>query len=430
MDLDLILKLIKGGESERVEFKRDATRDIHKEVCALANADGGYILIGIDDEGDIVGCNVKKVLDALANSVQSIIPPPKIKTHKLSLGDKDVLVVEVEKSSTLCSVGGVAYIRIGTGIRPLSIQEIITISAELGTINWDEVPSVSVEHINMGYVRWFFKTMERTRGKTIPEDMWMKYLKSVKAVKGDKLTNAGVLFFTDASEFLNCKCRLVFVDGEPRGSKEYEGPVWKIIEDVFTDIARELKRTEVVVATRRVRIEEYPLRALREAIINAFAHRNYAIPSDVRIFVHPDRIVVRSPGGLMPGVDLGDPEHIPRNPALCQLLYDAGFIEKYGYGIVMIREECEKHPLVSVEFKATANKFEVIFKKDVGSLLDEIDKNILKILSTPKRSGEIAKELGISKPTVLSHLKKLEGLGLVKKEGMGPQVKYRVTKIE
>jgi ATP-dependent DNA helicase RecG len=427
MNLSFVLKLIKEGESERIEFKRDVTKDIYKEVCALANADGGYILIGIDDEGDIIGCDVKKVLDTIANSLQSITPPPKIKTHKFSIENKDVIVIEVEKSNTLCSVGGVAYIRIGTGIRPLSIQEIITLSAELGTINWDEMPSVGVEHINMDYVRWFFETMERARGKKISEEMWMKYLKSVKAVKGDKLTNAGVLFFTDASRFLQCKCRVVFIDEEPRSSKEYEGPVWKMIDEVFADIAREVQRIDVVVVTKRIKIEEYPLRALREAIINAFAHRNYAIQSDIRIFIYPDRIVIRNPGGLMPGVDLNDPEHIPRNPALCQLLYDTGFIEKYGCGIVMIREECKKHPLVTVEFKATANKFEVIFKKDVQSILEEIDRNILKILSTPKRSGEIAKELGISKPTVLSHLKKLEGLGLVKKEGISPHIKYRTV---
>ena len=427
MNLSFLLKLIKEGESERIEFKRDVTKDIYKEVCALANANGGYILIGVDDEGDIIGCDAKKALDILANSLQSITPPPKIKTHKLSIENKDIVVVEVEKSNTLCSVGGVAYIRIGTGIRPLSIQEIITLSTELGTINWDEMPSISVEHINMDYVRWFFETMERARGKKIPKEMWMKYLKSVKAVKGDKLTNAGVLFFTDASKFLPCKCRVVFIDEEPRSSKEYEGPVWRMIDEVFADIAREVQRIEVVIATKRIKIEEYPLRALREAIINAFAHRNYAIQSDIRIFIHPNRIVIRNPGGLMPGVDLNDPEHIPRNPALCQLLYDTGFIEKYGYGIIMIREECKKHPLVTVEFKATPNKFEVIFKKDVQSILEEIDKSILKILSTPKRSSEIAKELGISKPTVLSHLKKLEGLGLVKKEGRSPHIKYRTV---
>jgi|Deesub1362A_J573_1020465.scaffolds.fasta_scaffold20098_2 ATP-dependent DNA helicase RecG len=90
--------------------------------------------------------------------VQSIISPPRIKTHRFSVEDKEILVIKVEKSGSLCSVGGTAYIRIGTGIRPLSIQEIITLSTELGTVNWDEVPLISIEHINMDHIKWFFKT--------------------------------------------------------------------------------------------------------------------------------------------------------------------------------------------------------------------------------------------------------------------------------
>jgi DNA-binding MarR family transcriptional regulator len=60
-------------------------------------------------------------------------------------------------------------------------------------------------------------------------------------------------------------------------------------------------------------------------------------------------------------------------------------------------------------------------------MLDGVDENILKVLSTSKKSSEIAKEIGVSKPTVVAHLKKLEGLGLVKKEGGRPQTKYRIA---
>jgi len=59
MDLNFVVRLIKEGESERVEFKRRITKDVHKEICAFANADGGYVIIGIDDDGNVVGCNVK-----------------------------------------------------------------------------------------------------------------------------------------------------------------------------------------------------------------------------------------------------------------------------------------------------------------------------------------------------------------------------------
>ncbi len=428
MDINVILRLIKEGESEKVEFKKQATKDIYKEICAFANTDGGFLLVGIDDKGNIVGCDVKKNMEVITSSVQSIMPPPKIKTKKARLDDKNILVVEIAKSDVLCSVGGVAYIRIGSGIRPLSIQEILMLSSEFGTVSWDEIPTIDLDKINKDYVSWFFKTMESVRGKSTPRNMWFKYLRSIKAIKGNKLTNAGILFFTDANEFINhSKCKIIFVEDEPKSSKEYEGPIWKVIDDVIKEIIRETSKMEVVVGVKRIKVEEYPLRALREAIINAFAHRNYAIPSEIKVFIHPDKIVIRNPGGLMPGVDLNEPEHIPRNPVICQLLYDAGFIEKYGYGIITIRKECEKHPFVNVEFKTAPNKFEVIFKKDMTKLIDETDEKILALLITPKKSSEIAKEIGLSKPTIIERLKRLEKLKLIKKEGKGPRIRYRVV---
>ena len=188
------------------------------------------------------------------------------------------------------------------------------------------------------------------------------------------------------------------------------------------------KTLEVVVGTKRMKLPEYPPRAVREALINAFAHRNYAIPSDIRIFIHPNKLVIRNPGGLMPGVDLNDPEHVPRNPNLCQLFYDVGYIEKYGYGIRMIREECKRHGLVSVDFKSPPNRFEVVFKKRTEELLDNVDRKILQLLVIPRRSGEISEAIGLSKPAVVERLKKLESLGLIRKTGRGAHVKYVVRK--
>ncbi|MDQ1253117.1 MAG: ATP-dependent helicase RecG [Euryarchaeota archaeon] len=145
--------------------------------------------------------------------------------------------------------------------------------------------------------------------------------------------------------------------------KEYEGPIWKCIESVYEDMLRIIKKVEFLKGTRRVKMEEYPPGALREAIINAVSHRNYIINADVRIFIYPDRIEIKNPGGLLPGVDLDDPDHVPRNPSICSLLYDTGFIERYGYGIQLIKNETENHPLCSVTFKPDPNRFAVIFKK-------------------------------------------------------------------
>jgi len=430
MDVNKLITLIKEGENERIEFKTRAQKDIAKEICALTNANGGYILVGVNDEGKIVGCDPKRDLEVISSTVQAITPPVKIKTKIVEVGDKNVLVVEVPKSETLCSIGGVAYIRIGSGIRPLSIQEVLMLSSELGVLTWDEFPALELSEMVDEYVKWFFSSMEKARGRKIKREDWLRYLRSAKAIKGDKLTNTGVLFFTNAQNYIpHSGCRIVkIVNDEPVWSKEFTGPVWKIIDEVFTELMEHFKTLEVVVGIKRMKLPEYPPRAVREALINAFAHRNYAIPSDIRIFIHPNKLVIRNPGGLMPGVDLNDPEHVPRNPNLCQLFYDVGYIEKYGYGIRMIREECKRHGLVSVDFKSSPNRFEVVFKKRTEELLDNVDRKILQLLVIPRRSGEISEAIGLSKPAVVERLKKLESLGLIRKTGRGAHVKYVVRK--
>jgi len=430
MDVDELLELIKEGESEGVEFKRTATPDVAREICAMANANGGYILIGVSDEGKILGCDPMKVREVLASSLQNITPPISVRTNVIDIGGRKIVVVEVPRSKTLCSIGGVAYIRVGSGIRPLSIQEILMLSSELGTITWDEFPAVGISNIKEEYVEWFFSAMREARERDIPREDWNRYLRSARAVKGEKLTNAGVLFFTDAQEFIpHSTGRIIRVENDqPVWSREFSGPVWKVIDEMYSELISQIGSVEVVVGARRRKLPEYPPRAIREAIINAFAHRNYAIPADVRVFLHPDRLVIRNPGGLMPGVDLNDPEHVPRNPHLCGLLYDSGYIEKYGYGLRMIKSECEKHGLVEVEFRSSANRFEVVFKKASEKMLDEIDRKIIEFLSIPRRSSEIAEHTGISKPSVLKRLKKLESLGIVRAIGSGSQRRYTLNR--
>ena len=304
------------------------------------------------------------------------------------------------------------------------------LSTELGIIAWDEAPATALAEAEPGFVDWFFSALERSRGKTIAEEDRNRYLRSAGGIRDGMLTNAGVLFFTDAGEYIpHARIRMIRMEGEePVWSREFEGPVWKVIESVYTSLLAEIRKIEVVVGTRRVKVDEYPKRAIREAIINAVAHRNYTISADIRIFLNPDGIEIRNPGGLMPGVDIADPEHVPRNPALSNLLYDAGFIERYGYGIRLIRHEVAEHPFCSVTFSTLPNRFSVIFKKQTDSLIDETDQKILGAIHNPRRSSEIAGEVGLSRPTGVRRVKTLEGLGLVRREGAGAHTRYVATR--
>ncbi len=428
MDINDLLDIIKHGENERIEFKRSISKDIANQVVAMANAVGGHILIGVDDDGSIVGTDTKKANDRLTNSLQSIMPSPEVTVSTVEIGGQDLLIIEVQPSEALLSIGGVAYIRIGAGIRPLSIQEVLTLSIELGTFEWDKVPILPIDDARGEYTDWFFKRLEETRGRSIDDDARNRYLRSAGAVKGDQLTNAGALFFTNADETVSqSRLRLIYMsNGEPEASKEFHGPIWRMVDDALTDLRREYGGRDLVVGVRRLRVGDIPVKVLREALINAVAHRSYAIQADVRVFVHPDHVEIRNPGGLMPGVDLEDPEHIPRNPSLCNLLFDAGLIERYGYGIKMMRSTLDEHEDIKLEIQTRPGIFKLIISIDIEPLLDETDRRIVEILFEPKSSGELAKSLGVSKPTILSRVDKLEALGLVKQVGNGPATKYVV----
>jgi len=429
MDLNRFLDLVRTGENEHIEFKRSLGNDINRVVVAFANADGGTILVGVEDDGSIVGCDSRASGRELTNAVQSVVPSPRLRTDLMTIHDKDVLIIEVERMDGLCAIGGVAYIRIGAGIRPLSIQEVVSLSSELGMIHWDESPRLPYDEADHSYIDWFFQRLEEERGRTFPPKARIKYLRSIGAVRGVELTNAGVLFFTEATgNFPHAKVRLVFIEGDrPTSERTYEGPIWKIIDAAFQDMLREGGGTEEVVGARRIRVGGYPPRVLREALINAVAHRNYAISADVRVMVHPHRIVIRNPGGLLPGVVLSDPDHIPRNPSLCNLLFDAGFIERYGHGIDMMRREVEGRQDLELEFDVRPQRFDVVIEKRIDAALDELDKRILECVSRPARSGRILEKVQLSRPALLARLKRLEEMGLVRKTGRGPATRYQQT---
>ncbi|HPY59341.1 MAG TPA: putative DNA binding domain-containing protein [Methanospirillum sp.] len=428
MNIEDLIYLIKPGESEKLEFKEKVVKNIHHEIAAFANSEGGTILVGISDSGKIIGTNVKDAIEKITSSIQSTMPPPRIQTQKISIDGKDILVITVEKGATLCSIGGVVYIRAGTGIRPLSIQEIIMLSSEMGTVHWDEIPMIPKEEAKSEYISWYFEKVEETRGKTISPGDRDRYLRSSGAQKDGKLTNAGILFFTDATQHItSAKIRKVGMSEEgPLWSEEYEGPVWKVIDEAYRSLIRDIKKVDIITGTRRKKIEEYPPRAIREALINAVAHRNYTISADVKVLIYPDRLEIKNPGSLMPGMDIKDPEHIPRNPSLSSLLFDTGYIERFGFGIKMIEEETRTHKYCTVEFKISQGSFTVLFRKNIKAALDEMDHKILKLVQIPAKSGEIAERLDLSKNTILRRINKLEKLGLVEKKGSGPGTRYVV----
>ena len=144
----------------------------------------------------------------------------------------------------------------------------------------------------------------------------------------------------------------------------FEGSLWRMVEEIEAYLRSHLQRSGGGRSGfRRLERFEYPLQALREALLNAIIHRNYFRAADIKMFFLPDRLLIRNPGSFPPGVTPESPEHRPRNPLLSQYFYDVGLVEKYGSGIETMRSICSNSSSVTLKFDLKESSTTLIFQK-------------------------------------------------------------------
>lgn len=262
-----------------------------------------------------------------------------------------------------------------------------------------------------------------------------------------KPTNAGVLFFGKnpqkfirqsrlrAAKFSGRKITRDFLDRE-----DFSGTLWEMVEEIEEFIRRNMRtfgfRTELTF--KRIDKQEYPIKALEEAVINALIHREYREPADTRVMMFDDRIEVVNPGSFPEGVTPDNPKHVPVNPVLSQLMYDAGFIEKYGTGIYMIQERCEEYGMSKPEYEIGNVETKVTFKSPGKAVLvSQIEKHVSDLNQRMEKGLKYAFEEGpitnrkyreinhVSHDTASSDLSKLVDKGLLTRVGKGRSTKYK-----
>lgn len=441
MEIVELLQILKEGESTTVEFKENLNKDIAKSVCSFANTKGGKILIGVKDDGTPMGVSDAKCQQEISDQLQKLRPMSEVTIDELPIAATKIIIINVEESNMLVSVNNTVYIRVGTNNYPLSIDEVIEKSAESLRIFFDQiVTDIPASEIEKQLVTEYLKRRERIRGVEFSGDIFDTAVRLKILGKKDKglfLTNAGILCFTnDPQQYIgNSTVRVTrFDDNEMKTysfQKEFTGPLQKIVGDIEKYFVGTFNRVGgFTVGFKRQEFLEYPLTALREALINAIIHRNYFDAAEIRLFLFPDRIEIRNPGSFPPGVSVDYPEHKPRNPQIAQFFYDMGLTEKYGSGIQKIIRETSEHPLVGVKFSPRPYNTTVIFTKSLSSIdLDSINLKILEILSTEsKGSSAIAQAVSLSRQAIVERLRNLRTLGFIQQEGEGPKTTYKLGK--
>ena len=445
---------IAQGENTTTEFKENFDQEVIETAAAFANIDGGIIFIGVSDSGEIRGITIgKETLRNWSNRLaQATEPRVVIEIESVAVEEKSVVLIHITESSIKpVSVKGRCYKRVGNSNRVMSPQEIVQMHLNATGQTWDQllVTRAGLDDIDKKKVEWYLTRRETIRNVSKPQDMNMAaFLKNIKGISDDGTpTHAGLLFFSKhplLRFFHNAQLRVVRFKGtsvtHPVLDRLDCGEMlWENVDTAEEFIRRNIRLLSFRTSRSFQRDDkfEYPLNALREAIINALIHRNYQETADVRVFIFDNRVEVISPGTFPEGVSPDEPTHKPVNPTLSQFMFDVGFIERYGAGIRMMQKLCrewgnkepryEFHPIeTKIIFDSPIQENTYIEIDDISEQLNERQKNAFFYV---QRNGQIAtKEYveinNVSRRIAYEELKDMTDKGLLSIVGKGRGSRY------
>jgi len=369
---------------QTLAFVAEADADLLAEtLVAFANSDGGTILIGVNEDGRAIGgVYADEVESALREAALACRPPVVARWHQAAgEGDRGmVYAIVVKRSPELHSLAdGRVLVRTGVENHPLSGDQIRQLAAtkSTGDFETEVAPGAHRDDLDDEVIEEFkakWQDRQHREWTRSVDDLLVR----VGALGEDgRPTVAGVLLFAKNPQAFLPQSGLTFVKFVgtlPRDEtgqagygrrEEIGGPLARIIQRTWEVVGEEMRIGAVVTGLEREERTEYPVAAVREALVNAVAHRDYRLGGrriEVRMF--SDRMEIISPGGL-PGfitVDNIIEEHFSRNPRLVSALYQWGYIEELGLGVDLMIDEMMRAGHPAPQFKDTPYAFTVTLK--------------------------------------------------------------------
>ncbi len=356
MNQSALSDLLALGEGFTTEFKRSGTAGLGREICAFANATGGTILLGVADDGIVCGVGNHNRLKSEVQSIARSADPP-IAVEIESAGQ--VLCVRVPaQQSKPYSFGGKFFIREGASSQQMSREEIREFFFKEGLIRFDETPCRRFD-LERDLTEENWERFGQRAG--LPEGLEsVATLENLHLAKGGEMTHAGAwLLADDITRYtlragVTCAVLRGVTKTHILDRKEFTGDLYSIFEDCMAYLQAKLNTALIPHARGRDERLELPEEALREALVNAIAHRDYRSTANVQVYVFRDRLEIVTPGGRAAGMreeDLGN-KSVPRNPLLFGMFYRMGLVEQIGSGIRRIRQLCRDYevaePLIDV----------------------------------------------------------------------------------
>lgn len=419
-------------ESETTELKTSTSelKEAIKSMAAMLNKHcRGEVYFGVSDRGEVKGQTVTaKTLRDVSRAVSNHIEPkvfPKIK--EVSIEGKTCIHVQVSGENAPYYAYGRAHIRVGEDDRQLSAEKIeqLILKKNREKLRWDKevCREAKLSDISTRKLRQFLKKAE-LEYTTIGDS-----LGKLGLLRKGNLTNTALILFSKKPQdfFPNAKLRCAVFGGTDTSviidMHDYTGDLFELIEKAEEYILGHINIGMRLEGMRRVDVPEIDKEAFREAIINAFCHRDYYEYDSVNIAIFKDRLEIRSPGELYGNLTI---EKIKkemvskrRNELIADMFHRVHFVERWGTGI---RKILSKEP--ATDFKEVADIFTTVFRrKTVGITVGKTvgktrERVILLIKENPRITREeLADSLGLSVRGIEWNLRKLKEEGILRREG-------------
>lgn len=434
-------------EQQNIEYKQSWHDDYLKWVCGFANAQGGVIFIGKNDNGNVVGIDdYKKLMDDIPNKIRNAIGIM-VEVNLLEETGKYFIEIVIHPYSVPISLRGRYYYRSGSTKQELTGASLNEFLLKKSGKTWDDVlePRASFDDIDEKTVSTFLKASENAgrlpenEGLALPE-----LFEKLRLTENGHLKRAAlILFGKDPGKFYPNTFvkigRFGKDDTDIKFQETEEGNIVQLLQAVLNQLNHKfLIRPIEFEGMHRIEKGEYPVAAIREMLLNALVHRNY-MGAPIQIRVYDDKLSIWNEGTLPDGLTLEALKRShssrPRNPIIADVCFRGGYIDAWGRGTIKIIETCKQAVLPEPEMKELDGGFIITLFKDniTPEQLAKLGLNVrqVKAVLFIKEKGKITNSEyqvlnEVSDRTALRDIEELTEKGILIKEGEKKGTSYKL----
>lgn len=345
------------SESQNIEWKSTWHDDYLKWIGGFANANGGSIFIGKNDDGEVIGLkDAKSLMDLIPNKIRDLLGI----ICEVNLKEENGLhYIEIitKPYSVPVSLRGRYYYRSGSSKMELTGNELNEFLLKKAGKTWDDVieEGCSVEDIDEDSIKTFLSdAAESGRMPSVEGLSKLEILEKLRLSKSGKLKRAAIILFgKDPNKFypniLVKMGRFGSDDADLKFQEIEEGNLIKLLKNVSDQLNRKFFIRPInFEGMQRIEKGEYPVAALREMLLNALVHRNY-MGSSIQMRVYDNKFTIWNEGNLPEGLELESLKTThssrPKNPVIAEVCFKAGYIDSWGRGTLKIYNSCKEAEL-------------------------------------------------------------------------------------